>query len=99
MFFYGRIIIPLHYLSSKSRNSKVFTHSDFKMALSFAIMGSIAVSLIDKAAYKNIKPVRSRPGVLYRLGKVHKEINNGLPPFCPILSATGTPTYKLAKFL
>ena len=30
---------------------------------------------------------------------MHKEINNGLPPFRPILSAIGTPTYKLAKFL
>ena len=55
--------------------------------------------IIDKATYKNIKPVGSRPGVLYGLGKVHKEINNGLPPFRPILSAIGTPTYKLAKFL
>ena len=35
----------------------------------------------DKAAYKNIKPVGSRPGVLYELGKVHKETKNGLPPF------------------
>ena len=33
MFFYGRIIILFHSLSSKSRNSKVFTNSDFKMAL------------------------------------------------------------------
>ena len=24
---------------------------------------------------------------------------NGIPPFCPILSAIGTPTYKLAEFL
>ena len=55
--------------------------------------------IIDKATYKNIKPVGSRPGVLYRLGKVHKEINNGIPPFRPILSAIGTPTHKLAKFL
>ena len=54
--------------------------------------------IIDKATYKNIKPVGSRPGVLYGLGKLHKEINNGLPPFRPILSALGTPTYKLAKF-
>ena len=30
---------------------------------------------------------------------MHQEINNGLPPFRPILSATGRPTYKLAKFL
>ena len=55
--------------------------------------------IIDKVTYKNIKPVGSRPGVLYGLGKVHKEINNGLPPFRPILSAIGTPTYKLAKLL
>ena len=37
--------------------------------------------IIGKATHKNIKPVGSRPGVLYGLGKVHKEINNGLPPF------------------
>ena len=42
MFLYGRIVIPFHSLSSKSRNSKMFTHSDFKMALSSAIIGSIA---------------------------------------------------------
>ena len=30
---------------------------------------------------------------------MHKETNNGLPPSRPILSAIGTPTYKLAKFL
>ena len=55
--------------------------------------------IYDKATYKNIKPVGSRPGVLYGLRKVHKETNNGLPPFRPILSAIVTPTYKLAKFL
>ena len=55
--------------------------------------------IIDKATYKNIKPVGSRPGVLYGLGKVHKETKNGLPPFHPILSGIATPTYKLAKFL
>ena len=36
---------------------------------------------------------------MYRLGKIHKETPNGIPPFCPILSAIGTPTYNLAKFL
>ena len=30
---------------------------------------------------------------------MHKEVKNGLLPFRPILSAIGTPTYKLAKFL
>ena len=51
--------------------------------------------IIDEAAYKNNKPVGSRPCILYRLGKVQKETKNGLPPFRPILSAIGTPTYKL----
>ena len=53
---------------------------------------------VDKATFKNIKPVGSRPGVLDGLGKVHKETKNELPPFCQILTAIGTPTYKLAKF-
>ena len=55
--------------------------------------------IIDKATYKNIKPVGSRPGILYGLGKVHKEAKNGLPPFRPILLVIGTPTYKLEKYL
>ena len=48
--------------------------------------------IIDKATYKNIKPVGSKPGLLYGLGKVHQETKNGLPPFHPILSAIGMPT-------
>ena len=55
--------------------------------------------IIDKATYKNIKPVGFRPNILYGLGKIHKETRNGIPPFRPILSAIGTPTYNLAKFL
>ena len=55
--------------------------------------------IIDKATYKTIKLVGSRPAVLYRLRKVHKETNVGLPPFHPILSAIGMPTYTLAKLL
>ena len=49
--------------------------------------------------YKKIKAVGSRPGILYGLCKVHKAITEVCPPFRPILSATGTPSYKLAKFL
>ena len=45
--FYDWIVILFHYLSSKSRNSKVFTHSDFKMALSLTIIGSIGVSTLE----------------------------------------------------
>ena len=44
--------------------------------------------IIDKSTYKSIKPVGSRPGILYRSSKIHKET---------ILSAIDAP--KLAKFL
>ena len=49
--------------------------------------------------HKRIKAIRSRPGILYGLCKVHKAITDVCPPFRPILSAIGTPSYKLAKFL
>ena len=55
--------------------------------------------IIDKSTYKSIKPIGSRPGILYGSSKIHKETRNGLPSFRPILSAIDTPTYKLAKFL
>ena len=57
------------------------------------------MEIIDKSTFKSIKPVRSRPGILYGSGKIHKETCNGLPSFRPILSAFDIPTYKLAKFL
>ena len=41
--------------------------------------------IIDKAVYKNIKPLGSRPDVLYTLGKVHKETKNGTSPFRSML--------------
>ena len=47
---------------------------------------------------KKIKAIGSRPEILYGLCKVHKAIIDVCPPFRPILSAIGTPSYKLAKF-
>ena len=32
--------------------------------------------IIDKSTYKSIKPVGSRPGILYGLGKIQKETWN-----------------------
>ena len=55
MFIYVRIVIPVHSLSSKSLNSEVFTHSDFKMPLSFVKIGSVAaieLQFIKKARMK-----------------------------------------------
>ena len=42
--------------------------------------------------------VGSSPGILYDRAKIHKPIKDGFPSFRPILSAIGTPTYKLSKF-
>ena len=49
--------------------------------------------------YKKIKAVGSRPGILYGLCKVHNATADICPPFRPTLSAIGTLSYKLAKFL
>ena len=40
----------------------------------------------------------SRSGTLYELCKLHKAIIDVCQPFTPILSATVTPSYKLAEF-
>ena len=55
---------------------------------------------LSQEDYKQLKPVGSRPGVLYGLCKVHKDRTNGLevPPFRPIPSAIRTCAYNLAKF-
>ena len=49
--------------------------------------------------YKDLSPSGSRHGIMYCLGEVYKIVRDGLPSFRPILSAIGTPMYKLAKFL
>ena len=54
---------------------------------------------INDENYNKVRPVGSKPGTLYGSTKVHKPLINGLPPSRPILSAIGTTTYKLAKFL
>ena len=55
---------------------------------------------LSEEDYKQLKPVGSRPGIMYGLCKVHKDQTNGaeLPPFRPILSAIRTCSYNLAKF-
>ena len=54
---------------------------------------------ISYKLYNELYITGSKPGILYGLCKIHKSIVDGVPPFHPILSAIGTPTYKLAKFL
>ena len=54
---------------------------------------------ISPEQYKDLSPLGSRPKIMYGLAKVHKIVIVDLPSFRPILSATGMPTYKLAKYL
>ena len=54
---------------------------------------------ITKFQFDRLKPIGSRPGVLYGLAKIHKELKDGFPPLRPILSAIGTAPYMIAKFL
>ena len=54
---------------------------------------------MSKEMRKLVKPVGTRPGIMYRNCKVHKKQVDGCTPFRPILSALQTPTYNLAKFL
>ena len=53
---------------------------------------------ISDKAYNELYPTGSKPGILYGLCKISKIIVDGVPPFRPVLSAIGIPTYKLAKF-
>ena len=54
---------------------------------------------INKEVYNKLCPTGSRPGIMYGLPKVHKPCVDNCPPYKPIPSAIGTPTYNLAKFL
>ena len=57
------------------------------------------LDMIDKKTYDKLCPVDSHFDILYGLAKVHKQLINNFPPFKPILSAIGTPTYNIAEFL
>ena len=53
---------------------------------------------ISEKEKNDLHPSGSKPGVLYGLAKIHEALEDGMPSFRPILSAIGTPNYKLAKF-
>ena len=57
------------------------------------------LDIIDQKTYDKLSPVSSHFGILYGLAKVHKQLIINSRPFRPILSAIGTPTYNIAKFL
>ena len=59
----------------------------------------VASNSISEKTRRSLKPVGTRPGIMYALCKVQKDIIDNCSPFRPILSTINTPTYKLAKFL
>ena len=54
---------------------------------------------ISQQTYFKLDPIGCKPGVLYGLSKVHKTLVQGLPKMRPILSALGTASFGLSKFL
>ena len=57
---------------------------------------------LEEKEYKKLYPTRSKPGLFYGTAKKHKlKIGEGLKEQTvrPIISNTGTATYKTAKYL
>ena len=59
----------------------------------------VGSNIMFKKMHQFVKPVGTRPGIMYENCKVHKQQRDGFPPFCPNLSVLQTPTYNLAKLL
>ena len=57
----------------------------------------VASNSIPEETRKSLKLVGTRPGIMYGLCKVRKNISDNCPPFRLILSAINTPNYKLAE--
>ena len=54
---------------------------------------------MSEETWRHLKPVGTRPGIMYGSCKVHKKYVDGFPPFGTILSALQTPTYNPGKYL
>ena len=59
----------------------------------------VSSNSISEETRRFLKPVGTRPGIMYGLCKVDKDIIDNCTLFWRILSAINTPTYELAKFL
>ena len=49
---------------------------------------------LSEETQRHLKPVRTRPGIMYSSSKVQKKCIDGFPPFRPILYALQKATYK-----
>ena len=59
----------------------------------------VASNSIPEETRKSLKPFETRPGKMYGLCKVQKDIIDNCHLFRTILLAINTPTHKLAKFI
>ena len=87
-----------HYLKISTQEEK---HYNFLINLEKKIHEPVKLFKLDntdKKTYGKRCPDCSHFGILYGLVEVHIQLIN-CSTFRPILSAIGTPTYKLAKFL
>ena len=69
-----------------------------------ALIYKICKKLVDSNSMseetrRHLKPVATRPEVMYGSCKVYKKCVDGCPPFRPSLSALQTVRYKLEKYL
>ena len=85
-------------IASKDNNFLNFITSQEKLT------DKIYKKLIDSNSMseetrRHLKPVGTRPGIMYGSCKVHKKCVDGCPPFKPISSALQSITYKFAKYL
>ena len=56
----------------------------------------LTIRALSEETRRHLKPVETRPGIMYGSFKLKKK---SCPLFRPILSALETPTYKLARLL
>ena len=91
--------LKIKFNSKLTRNKELRYLLDTEANIKSCLDELLEGGYITKDDYKFMKPVGSKPGVMYGLCKVHKDKQGSSPPFRPILSAIGTSTYKLAKFL
>ena len=54
----------------------------------------VATNNISEETKKSLQPIGTKPGIMYGLCKVQKNIIDNCLPFRPILSASNTPIYK-----
>ena len=85
-----------NFLSDESKFQKI-TLKDDNFLNFITSQDKIYKKLVDSNSMyeetrKHLKPVGTRPGIMYGSCKVYKKYVDGRPPFRPILSALQTPT-------